>query len=240
MKHSPILYFSTKYWLIFQLLCVGCGDKEREIAEISVDDGPMAVNLAGGVFETRSKASFPIVFHLDSTFTQEDRQDVEAAMNEWNNAAGIRLLSLGTIVQPKELTTLEKSQDNFDAGYRDLEWSNRGTGILATTQWIKRSDIEDQQDGSATTDVYLNTKAYFFFNSIKGPAEAPKGIEVVDLTSIMIHQFGHVLGLCHKPKDIDPDSVMKDTLQIGYGKHNSATRRLSANDKKTIRELYGE
>jgi predicted Zn-dependent protease len=60
-------------------------------------------------------------------------------------------------------------------------------------------------------------------------------LDIVDAETVLVHEFGHLLGLDHVEVEADPESVMHAKTYIGP---NMSFRSLSDGDVNNIRQVY--
>lgn len=160
----------------------------------------------------------PIIMYIDSSVPNEFTDDIKAAAAVWNKEIGREVIRIGGYVDTKA----PPAQDGSNVIYYQSTWEPDKTNEQArtTVYWagdrIYEADIRINASGSPST---------FTFSSGSTP-EAGR----VDMESLIIHEFGHVLGLAHS---LAPQSVMARSLP------NAVMRRsLSASDEESIRCEY--
>ena len=158
-----------------------------------------------------SWASSPVRVYVHKSVPQERWQDIQFAADHWNAVAAmpiIQIVSFGVDgnLNPKKdgfnLVTWHTHWDTTVDANNDGEADNSKTEQGRTTIHWSKSRIYE-------SDIIVNADPRFFRY---GAANLPGEHKVVDLASLMIHEFGHMLGLEHNE---DHDSVMNSELDYG-------------------------
>ncbi len=142
-----------------------------------------------------SWTSLPVKVFVHESVPSARYEDIQAAADHWNNVASrplIQIVSTGVegSAQPK--------RDNFNMVTWHTQWTGKMTEQGRTTiNWAKSRVYE--------ADIKINAQTFIYHDD-------GHGTPFVDLTSLMIHEFGHLLGLAHNE---DHDSVMRS--QLGFG-----------------------
>lgn len=173
-------------------------------------------------------------------FVSSDAPDavVEAAQNAaqtWSDAVGQVVLSFsGVSVSSRGKDLYASLDDDSTYIYYEHNWSNttsKSSTTLATTVWENANNSEQIVRG----DVILNAQTYDFVDAMK---DIPHDIDenrVVDAETVILHEFGHLLGLDHIDEEADADSIMHAKTFIGP---NLSFRSLSDGDVSHINQLY--
>lgn len=160
-------------------------------------------------------AQLPVILYIDSSVPTVYFDSIKAAAAEWNRVIGREVLKIGGWTNspggPKT--------DNANVIYYLTSWE------LDRTNEQARTTVYWAGDRIYEADVRINGKNFdFSWGEDRAPGR-------VDMESLMVHEFGHVLGLMH----IDPPakSVMERSLP------SAAFRRsVTEVDKKSIRCEY--
>lgn len=132
-----------------------------------------------GLKQRVSWHKLPIKMKIDASVPQDLVPGIEAAAEVWNKAFGVKLIELVDCCVPF-----------FISYYRPWVNENHKQEAFTTIKWIG-SEINEAQ-------MYINAQDFkFFYRSGSG----------VEIKSLMIHEFGHVLGLKHS------DGVMAPELE---------------------------
>jgi predicted Zn-dependent protease len=156
----------------------------------------------------------PVVLYVDRSVPAAYYDTMVSAAQTWNQTIGHEAIRIGGWVD----TTGAPAQDGQNVIYYMPTWeSNRANEQARTTIYWSGDRIYE-------ADVRINHHNFEF----SATADAQAG--EVDLQSLMVHEFGHVLGLEHTTT---PQSVMVPSLP-------SATlrRSLAAFDQNSIRCEY--
>lgn len=159
----------------------------------------------------------PVIMYIDSSVPNEYVGDIKAAADIWNKEIGREVIKIGGYVDSKS----EPAQDGYNIIYYMHTWEPDKTVEQArtTVYWAGNRIYE--------ADVRINGSAVSNFTFSSGSSvEAGR----IDMQSLIIHEFGHVLGLTHSAI---PQSVMARSLP------NAVLRRsLSGSDQESIRCEY--
>lgn len=175
----------------------------------------------------------PIVFSQDMNITQKTH--FLAAVKTWEWATGKKLVDVrGTHqgVTGDSFDDLYSSlNDDFNGQYLDKDWKKTGKPeyVLATTIWNL-----DTQNAIHSSDIRFNYENYVIGDSLQLRAEDNR--QVVDMLSLTLHEFGHLLGLAHVDSEVDRLSIMAPSLFIGPG---LTSRNISYGDIERIQTIYG-
>ncbi len=163
---------------------------------------------------------------------------VESTINaaeRWNKAVGREILNFAGIREVSRDGTLYGSlDDEVTTVYLEKDWkatTGKSDLTLATTVW----ENDGSSDRIIKGDVILNLESYSFVDS-KLPLKADENQDsIVDAESVLVHEFGHLIGLDHVEVELDPDSVMHAKTYIGP---LMTSRILSDLDQEHIQTLY--
>jgi Matrixin len=161
-------------------------------------------------------AQTPVVLLIDSSVPGIYFDSMQSAARTWNEAVGREVIKVGgwTTSGPNALP------DGVNLVYFQPRWDGAANEQARTTIYWSGSRIYE-------ADIKINSQDFDFFAGDTG--EAGK----LDMESLMIHEFGHVLGLKHI---LTPGSVMAPTLSSAMATNLSAgfRRNLSTDDRKSI------
>ncbi len=161
-------------------------------------------------------AQTPVIILVDSSVPSTYFESIQKAVAVWNGAAGREIIKIGgwTNVGPSP------TPDGTNLLYFQKGWDGPSNEQARTTIYWSGDRIYE-------ADVKVNERDFDFSGSDGG--EAGK----LDMESLMIHEFGHVLGLKHMTVS---GSVMQPTLSGATATNLSAglRRKLTDDDKKSI------
>ena len=216
---------------------VACGPntaKRRSIEE----SGVQTANASGTgdpAFHSLLGWEKTVPFYISSEAPDDVVEAAQNAAETWGDAVGQVVLKFMGISESNRGKDLYASLDDENTFvYYENNWSTtttKSSTTLATTVWENATNSERIVRG----DVILNSQTYTFLDALK---DIPKGVSeerVVDAETVLLHEFGHLLGLDHIPEAEDSDSIMHAKTFIGP---NLTFRTLSDGDAQHIRQLY--
>jgi hypothetical protein len=178
----------------------------------------------------------PIVYSVEKGLTEVQVKALQAAMTIWETAVGKQLFSFNPSPNPSGSSfpdLYSTLNDGFNGHYDVLNWKKTGkrAEVIATAVWSNQGS--DYRIISAA-DIEYNSELYYISDALIHKQVDHR--EIVDMTSLAIHELGHLLGLAHVDEAYDRSSVMNPSLYIGAG---LATRSLSIGDITRIQQIYG-
>ena len=147
----------------------------------------------------------PVIFYIHRSVPGPFFSAIELAIDEWNRKSGRELLKLGGWTNSGD----RPKKDGANIVYWLDTWENDRPFEQA------RTTIYWSEDRIYEADIRVNAKNFNFFWG-----EDPV-VGHVDVQSLLLHEFGHALGLAHTTNE--QKSVMVTTLA-------SATLRREAQD----------
>lgn len=156
----------------------------------------------------------PVIMYIDSSVPNEYFDDIRAAAETWNKEIGREVLKIGGYVDTKS----DPAQDGHNIIYFLHTWEAEKSNEQA------RTTVYWAGDRIYEADMRINAKDFTFSS---GDALEPSR---VDMQSLVLHEFGHVLGLAHS---VAPQSVMARSLP-----NDIMRRALSTSDEESIRCEY--
>jgi hypothetical protein len=161
------------------------------------------------------KGNLPVVLHVHQSFPQEFLPALYEAIQIWEDSVGRRLFEVGSI---RNMEPMNPRQDRVSMIYWMDNWEVDKPSEQARTSvyWVGNAIQE--------ADLRINDKNFNFYMS------TPKNDNDVQLTSLLVHELGHILGLKHN--DENP-SVMATYLAV-----HTLRKDLSSQDIGSIRCEY--
>lgn len=207
---------------------------EQAIGNPSVND-PSSYTF--GLHAPKGWKNIPIHFKTARDLSTDQIAGITRAMLLWETAVGKKLFiydGVDAAHTGDDFRDLYGSLDDGTNGhYLDNNWTKTGKPevVLATTIWDNEPD-----DGQyiRTSDLRFNGQFYKIGDAFT--LQTTDAREVVDMTTLALHELGHHLGLAHISATIDPNSIMTASLYIGEG---LANRHLSEGDVERIQKIYG-
>lgn len=206
-KGIVTVILSTATWL----LIVGCGRvlKPQESCNFVMNESIQRV----------SWKQLPVKVFVHESVPNGFIQDIRDSAAFWNKNYGRDLLRI-------EAEGVTGHPDAIRDGYSMVYMKSKGQWppdrsqehASTTVYWVGKDLIE--------ADVQVNNDTYsYFLDENPDPAR-------VHFKSVMIHEFGHILGLAHagKTHQEEPTSVMNVDLGLGYlrDKPTDATKDLTS------------
>lgn len=214
---------------------VGCGS----VVPKSIDDGPGAASgnyYASGPIHSPGGWRDTVSIYIDQSAPEFIGEAVSLAIHTWNEGAGREIMAYEGFVDGKAQADLYSTlDDRVTVVYYDDEWTNhtaKDAGVLATTVWENESSSPDFIDRG---DVILNAEFFVFQDSTQPPLDVNRIYDIADVESVLLHEFGHLLGLDHVSEEFDGASIMHPTTFVGLDIYN---RELSEGDIQRIQEIY--
>ncbi len=190
---------------------------------------------ANGPFHSLTGWTEKVSFYLDDAAPDEVVQAAISAGETWNDAMGREvLLFVGVAKVPRGDSLYSSLEDTTTMVYYEKAWkasTGKSESTLATTVWENASGSDRIVKG----DVILNGETYEFCDANESHAGQIADQEIVDAETVLLHEFGHLLGLDHVEVGTDSDSIMHAKTFIGP---NMSFRELSDGDIGNIRQLY--
>lgn len=197
------------------VLC-GCGkgirlglESEKYLATASQPDCGYLQNEYGQ--RVSWKGNVPVEIYVAKSIPEEFRQDIVAAADVWNQAAGKTILKIN--LNDVEGTTFStEDQKNSIAGL--TEWDGGKSNQQALTVVKYRGNLIN------SSDIKVNFQDFVYYS------KEPQNSVQIHFESLMIHELGHTLGLKHGA--IKP-TVMWSTLASTF-----LRTQLSSTDQESV------
>jgi len=139
------------------------------------------------------KGNFPIKLYISPDIPIELRESIRIAASQWN----YKLSKEAIVILESDNIPATPNKDGVNGIYWMTTWVDGKTTEQARTTIHWKGDVIHE------ADVLVNAQNHTF--SAFGALEPSK----IDFTSLMVHEFGHVLGLQHVQAS---PSVMAPTL----------------------------
>ncbi len=220
--------------LSFTLLACGAAPNRHSIEEQRTQNAN-AVPKAEGPFHSLTGWTEKVSFYIDDTAPDVVVEAAITAGESWNDAMGREVLIFaGVAKMPRGDELYSSLDDTYTMVYYEKNWkgsTGKADTTLATTVWENASGSDRIIKG----DVILNGETYHFCDAMDVSRNLGQDLDIVDAETVLLHEFGHLLGLDHVEIEVDPDSVMHAKTYIGP---NMSFRSLSDGDIENIRQVY--
>jgi hypothetical protein len=215
----------------FILMLTACGGAEQFQEESASQTA--SVGATGTAFHNPNGWNNGVVLHLDSGVPEDLRGAILEAAATWNAAIGQDVIVFeGESDLPRSDSLYGSLADGVTVTYYEPNWAEtteKSDSVIATTIWENEGD----SDGYIVRgDVILNAENYHFVDATAEEQEYDETRYFVDTQTVVLHEFGHLLGLGHLDND---SSVMNPYTTIGLG---STRRVLGEVDVTNIQSIY--
>ncbi len=220
--------------LSLTLAACGTAQNRRSIEE-DRNANATAKQQAEGPFHSLTGWTEKVSFYIDDTTPDTVIEAAIQAGESWNDAMGREVLTfVGIAKMPRGDELYSSLDDTMTMVYYEKNWKSstgKADTTLATTVW----ENANGSDRIVKGDIILNGETYHFCDAMKSTEYLGEDQDIVDAETVLLHEFGHLLGLDHVEVDDDPDSVMHAKTYIGP---NMSFRSLSTGDVHNIRQVY--
>ncbi|MDD9951473.1 MAG: matrixin family metalloprotease, partial [Zetaproteobacteria bacterium] len=175
-----------------------------------------------GLHSMEGWRELPIHIRVGQKITPEQEEGLLRALAIWEQAVGKKLF----VYDGKDDTTGDTFKDLYSSlgdevngQYLNESWekTKKSRAVLATTVW----DVgPTNQDEIVAADIHFNGEYYAIGDAYEMMYDETDNRELVDMTTLSLHEAGHLLGLTHVSSEYDPDSIMNPNLFIGEGMAN--------------------
>lgn len=221
--------------LASSLIACGQATGKRNSTDEAYHSGANASTSSDPAFHSLVGWKKNVPFYVSSDAPDAVVEAAQNAAETWGDAVGQVVLTFTGVSESTRGKDLYASLDDENTYvYYEHAWANttsKSATTLATTVWENANNSEQIVRG----DVILNAQTYDFVDAME---DIPHDIDenrVVDAETVLLHEFGHLLGLDHIPEEADADSIMHAKTFIGP---NLSFRTLSEGDTSHIRQLY--
>lgn len=219
--------------IILAIKLCSCGVETQQYSIDETRNGSVT-SSAGVAFHSATGWVNSVNFYVHESAPDQMVEAADSAAQVWNDALGWDVLSFAGVTGDDRGDSLYSSLNDYNTVvYFETDWSSttgKSSGTLATTIWENSSGSDEIIKG----DIIMNAENYDFQDAAAADYDA--GYNLVDSETVLIHEFGHLLGLDHVSEDDDGDSVMNPKTFIGPQNY---ARELSAGDSDNINSLYG-
>ncbi len=225
MRHLPFL-------LLFLLAFLSC--KKQESGTQSSSAGP---NLSGNSCYIGKWPSTPVTLKMSSEFTGDyTNVDIVGGLNPleqmakvWNTAT--TPTTLINLPFPQTATTgfssLSSFRDNEIGIYKSHTWfSGVSSSALAITQFY--GIVKSDPNLLGTYIELTHADIIFNYRDFNSQFNFNGGAFYYDVPTVLLHEMGHLLGLCH-------ESVQSSIMAPNYA---TKQRALQDFDSRKIKALY--
>jgi hypothetical protein len=220
--------------LSITLLACGEAQNKRSIDE-NRSQNANVTPTADGPFHSLTGWTEKVSYYIDDTAPDAVVEAGIKAAESWNDAMGREVLVFtGVAKMPRGDELYSSLDDTHTMIYFERNWKNttgKADTTLATTVWENASGSDRIIKG----DVILNGETYHYCDAMDVTRNLGADLELVDAETVLLHEFGHLLGLDHVDVEDDPESVMHAKTYIGP---SMSFRSLSDGDVHNIRQVY--
>ncbi|MBI2645496.1 MAG: matrixin family metalloprotease [Deltaproteobacteria bacterium] len=167
----------------------------------------------------------PVYLKYGTSMTEDARQAFDEAIRIWNDALGFPILQVIDRSTPDPIGSENDPSTHLIGMRSGTNWTQCDQSVMicgGTDEPAKT--IYHYSEFLVDTDIMINQSFNLSFQYHP---------QKYDLTSIALHELGHVLGLDHDDTTTPQISIMNRSISEGI------QRGLSARDIQRVRTLYG-
>jgi hypothetical protein len=169
-----------------------------------------------------AKSSFPRTINVSNSFTAAEYDNIRSMGNAWGSSVNnqVQFFAWGVSVDEKTpiVTDLDVFLDNTLGVYKLTKWPfELPANALAVTQIYGRrfnTGSSNEFVNIEHADILVNVERFQYFTGDTGASGQ------FDLRTVMLHEFGHFLGLPH-------NSLVDRTQSVMYPSITSSERKRS-------------
>ena len=194
--NSPRTFWTWAAWILLALAMVGCEKAPIQDLFSQKYEPEFACGFKTNMYGQRVswKQNTPVRFYLHEDVPVEYRTAIEESLGMWKNRHGQPLIVL---LPEVDRGPINPRQDRRNVIYWMKIWDNQNrTEQGRTTTYSTGNQITE-------TDIRVNAADFNYF------VENSQSARDVHLKSLMVHEFGHALGLIHQDTQ---NSVMGPNL----------------------------
>ena len=198
-----------KYFLFslcsFLIIFTGCGETPQP---------ETSCNFVMNSFNQRvSWKETPIRFYIHPSFNLSQQKDIIKAMEIWNRQFDTSIFEMMGSSESLPKPRVDSNGETVSDGYNGIYLVS---GDFFAQKEQGRASISYRGDNIYEADILIDASESFFYSSGEQMSFMQKSSRVSFL-SLMVHEFGHTLGLDHIE---DANSIMYPKLSFGQYRVN--------------------
>lgn len=202
-------------WL--SLGCARTGWKLTEEAQVAAQTETACGFVQNTIGQRISwKKDLPINVVIDDSLPPEMIDSIYEAANQWNSALGEKAIQ---VLQKDAIKATGRNPGDYK---NVITWKAKNTGLKSSEQ--AKTKLKIKQNQITSSDITINAKNFSYYSRTPGSQKD------VHFESLLVHEFGHLLGLKHSDM---PATVMNPTL-----KAHEERVDLSLQDKDSLKCEY--